>query len=480
MIKIPKDLIISKIKEKTNLSDAELQTKVKDKLDQLSGLISEEGALHIIANELGVKILEDPGKLQVKNVLAGMRNVQITAKVVKIYEVREFNKDNRKGKVGNFLIGDQTGVMRVVAWNDKADLLSKLSEQDTIKIENGYARDNRGKTEIHLGDKTVIDINPSGAEKIEVKSISESERKSIKELGESEQSVEILGTIVQVFDPRFFTVDPESGKRAVEREGKYYLGDQEISAIDYSYVTNIFLDDGTENIRVVLWKNQTQNLFNMSHEDILSKQSTGFEEIKNELLGNIVKLKGRTNKNEMFDRIEFIAQFVDIKPDPDEEISRLNKKLEEEPAASSTPVEPKPVKEVVQEVKPVQDKAVETTASEGIKVQTAGFSQEKIDVEETPLVQESEKVVADEPIFESSEVVQEVEEVKETTSEEILTNEEIPKTSTSDDDSKLEKVTDKKEEVVPIDLDAASPSEKPSEEIEEIDDIEELTDIESI
>ena len=172
--------------------------------------------------------------------------------------------------------------------------------------------------------------------------------------------------------------------------------------------------------------------------------------------------------------------FVDIKPDPDEEISRLNKKLEEEPAASSTPVEPKPVKEVVQEVKPVQDKAVETIASEGIKVQTAGFSQEKIDVEETPLVQESEKVVADEPIFESSEVVQEVEEVKETTSEEILTNEEIPKTSTSDDDSKLEKVTDKKEEVVPIDLDAASPSEKPSEEIEEIDDIEELTDIESI
>ena len=70
--------------------------------------------------------------------------------------------------------------------------------------------------------------------------------------------------------------------------------------------------------------------------------------------------------------------------------------------------------------------------------------------------------------------------MKETTSEEILTNEEIPKTSTSDDDSKLEKVTDKKEEVVPIDLDAASPSEKPSEEIEEIDDIEELTDIESI
>ena len=85
MIKIPKDMIISKIKEKTKLTDAQLQTKVKDKLDQLSGLISEEGALHIIANELGVKILEDPGKLQIKNVLAGMRNVEITGKVMKIF-----------------------------------------------------------------------------------------------------------------------------------------------------------------------------------------------------------------------------------------------------------------------------------------------------------------------------------------------------------------------------------------------------------
>jgi len=168
MIKVPKDMIISKIKEKTGISDKELNSKIKDKLDQLSGLISEEGALHIIANELGVKVMDDVGKLQVKNVLSGMRNVEITAKVVKLYEVREFARENRKGKVGNFLIGDETGVIRVVAWNDKADLLSKLKEGDVVKILSGYSRENQGKPEIHLGDKTTVDINPDG-EKIEVK-----------------------------------------------------------------------------------------------------------------------------------------------------------------------------------------------------------------------------------------------------------------------------------------------------------------------
>ncbi len=75
MLKIPKDKIIEKIKEKTGLSDKEISTKIKDKLDLLSGLISEEGAAIIIANELGVKVFEDGGKQDIKNVVGGMRNV---------------------------------------------------------------------------------------------------------------------------------------------------------------------------------------------------------------------------------------------------------------------------------------------------------------------------------------------------------------------------------------------------------------------
>ena len=89
MLKVPKDMLIEKIKEKSGLTDKEIETRVKDKLDQLSGLISEEGALHILANELGIKIFDDPGKLQIKNVLAGMRNVELIGKVIKIYEVRD-------------------------------------------------------------------------------------------------------------------------------------------------------------------------------------------------------------------------------------------------------------------------------------------------------------------------------------------------------------------------------------------------------
>ena len=50
MIKVPLSTIIEKIKENSNLTIDDINSKIKEKMDQLSGLISDEGAAHIIAN----------------------------------------------------------------------------------------------------------------------------------------------------------------------------------------------------------------------------------------------------------------------------------------------------------------------------------------------------------------------------------------------------------------------------------------------
>ena len=75
MIKIPYEKIIEKIKEQAKISDSEIESKIKEKTDQLAGLISKEGAAHIIANELGVKLFEE-GNLKIKDILPGMRSVE--------------------------------------------------------------------------------------------------------------------------------------------------------------------------------------------------------------------------------------------------------------------------------------------------------------------------------------------------------------------------------------------------------------------
>jgi len=331
MITIPLADIKSKIKEQKGLSDEDIKKRIKAKLEQLSGLISEEGAAHIIANELGVKLIPSGEKISVKNILAGMRNVEVTGKVTRKFEVREFSKGERTGKVANLMVSDETGFIRVVFWNDQTKKFDEIKEGDIVKIQNGYVRENNGRKEIHLNDQAGITINPEG---VVVKDVKESvQRKKLSELKEGDDNVEVIATIVQVFDLRFFEIDSETGRRVIEKEGKFYLGEKEVTNPTYGYVLNIFLDDGTENIRTVLWKNQIQNLLGLSNEEILKfkSQPANFEPLKTELLGMIVKVVGRTNLNQAFDRLELVANLIYRDVDTEEEIKNLKKESKPEP-----------------------------------------------------------------------------------------------------------------------------------------------------
>jgi hypothetical protein len=90
---------------------------------------------------------------------------------------------------------------------------------------------------------------------------------------------------------------------------------------------NTFLDDGTENIRIVFFREQADKLLSRTQEQMkaLRSKPEEFEELKTGLLGNIIKVTGRITKNQMFDRIEIIASDVDTSPDPEKEIARLEK-----------------------------------------------------------------------------------------------------------------------------------------------------------
>lgn len=330
MIKMPLSDIINKISEKANISRAEIDVKIEQKLKQLSGLISKEGAAHIIANELGVKLFENiSGRLQIKNILAGMRDVETVGKVQQIFEARDFvTRDNRKGKVGSFVLADETSSIRIVCWGSQADNIAKFKENDVVKIISGYVRENNGRKEVHLNDRGKLIINPRDETVGEVKVYAQAERKGIKDLTENDDNVEILGTIVQVFEPRFFEVCPECGKRVRQSEDGFACEVHNKVEPAYSYVVNASLDDGTENIRAVFFRNQALRLLNKTEEEMLKYKDSPdkFEEVKTELLGNFVKLIGRTTKNTMFDRIEFLANLVFTDVDPKIEM----KKLEEE------------------------------------------------------------------------------------------------------------------------------------------------------
>ena len=82
MFKLSYDEIVKKLVENNGISKEEIERRVEKKMGELQGLISREGAAHIISNELGVKLFDfDKKEFHIKEIVAGLRNINITTKL---------------------------------------------------------------------------------------------------------------------------------------------------------------------------------------------------------------------------------------------------------------------------------------------------------------------------------------------------------------------------------------------------------------
>ncbi|MCB9362400.1 hypothetical protein H6504_03100 [Candidatus Woesearchaeota archaeon] len=329
MIQIPYPELLAKISEKSGLSTPEIESKIATKLKQLSGLVSKEGAAHIIANELGIQLLEvSSGEVQVKDILPGMRNIDVTARVRDNYGVKEFTRGERVSKVASLFVGDETGFTRLVFWGDAADKVAAVKTDDHITARGGYVRENRGFKEVHYNDTAAISVNPKGVS-IELperaSTATEFSRKQISELGEDSAGVEVLATVVQMYEPKFFEVCPTCGKRARPADGAFQCSEHGLIEPAYGFLITIFIDDGTENIRAVLFRQQVLELLGMQQEEFmgLREHPETFTAIKQKGLGATAVFKGRSSMNAYFGRTEFIVQSLDMQPDAKKELERL-------------------------------------------------------------------------------------------------------------------------------------------------------------
>lgn len=320
MIDIPIEKIIEKIKTEKSLSESEIREKIKEKCDQLGGLVSEQGAATIIANELGVQLFKIGGNVKIADLYTNAKNIEVVGKVLQKYELKDFSrKDGGEGKIASFLLGDETGIVRIVLWNDQTSIFDKIEEGSIILIKNPMVKENNGKIELQLNKFSSLEINPEGISINVPSTRRESKAKYIKDLSENEEDVELLATIIQVFDPRFFEICPQCRKRLNEGMCDVHgMVEPETNAL-----LSLILDDGTGTLRSTFWKKQADILLK---EDILKYKETGFEEKKTDLLGEIVKVIGDVKRNESFDRLEFTPKFVYTQLDPEKEIERFNER----------------------------------------------------------------------------------------------------------------------------------------------------------
>lgn len=323
MIDISKAEIVDRIKNEIKLSEEEVEKKISDKITELEGLISETGAAHIIANELGVKLVEkvsDKAILKIANMVSGLRSISVLGRVIVTYPVTTFPRKKGQGKVGSMLIDDGTGKLRIVMWDEKTDILTKgkVNPGDIIKLTNVSVRENMKRLEAHTKKATFIEINPKDEAAKDIPQVSTitQTKKDLLSLNEGVHTVK--GKIVQVFENNpFFEICKECLRRARYEDGKYVC--KEHGAFDeprYSMVLNTVIDDGTTNMRCVFFGRNAEKLIGMTVDDAhkIAVDTNDFfkpvrDSVKN-FLGHDVIVRGTVSKNKMFDRVEIIAQNI--------------------------------------------------------------------------------------------------------------------------------------------------------------------------
>jgi len=229
--------LIKKIAEASDLSEDEIASQIEKKRDELGGLVTPDGAAHIVAKEFGLNLFKGEPKnhdLKIENVIPGMTRVDIVGKVLKVYPVKEFNKKNgTTGLMGSIILGDDTGTIRVVFWGEGAKALSEgqIEEEQVLRIMNTYTRENQdGEAEIHINNMSKIIPDPEDVEIGDVK-LKENEPIKLSELREGMGSVDVLCKVMQIYETREFDRDEDTKGR----------------------VANLVVADETGKARLVLW-----------------------------------------------------------------------------------------------------------------------------------------------------------------------------------------------------------------------------------
>jgi len=304
------DQIIKLISEQSKLPVEEIERRIEARRAKLSGLISKEGAAQIIASELGISF--DKQKMKISSLLSGMKRINITGKIVKMNRVAEYNKNGKQGKIGSFLLADETSNIRAVLWDTNHIALIEngvIKEGDSVEISGGDVRNN----ELHLGSFGDIKLSQAILSEVVEKQVLQA-----KLIGSMQpnDNISARAFVVQIFGPTFYKVCPECKKRVGETNTCEAHG---AVIPKKNAILTLILDDGSGNIRAVLFTEQIKKV--ATEAELESMES--FMPKRRELLGKEIVVEGSIRKNKLTENPEiFVNDIRDI------ELEKLIEELE--------------------------------------------------------------------------------------------------------------------------------------------------------
>jgi replication factor A1 len=227
------------------ISKAQLLERLEAERAKTNGLLGDETLLRLIAAKLGVQVqqnhIQNSGIISSGKLFGGLYDVNVAGRLIAVFPVKTFQSEEKSGKFATLMLGDCDGLLRVVMWNEKADLVERgeLKAGQAVRLLHGYTREDRyGKTELHLGTKSLIELQPQ--EKNEIPPLEKFTTK-ISSLNPKSGNVHIAGTVKAVYGKNGFS-------RSDETNG---------------VVMRLALRDDSGEVTVVVWDKRVEELEKM-------------------------------------------------------------------------------------------------------------------------------------------------------------------------------------------------------------------------
>jgi replication factor A1 len=225
--------IISQITQQTGKTKEEIDELIQTKIKKFEGLLTEQGALFMVQKELGLKQESIESKIGELN--DGMKDVEVKGEIKTIYPIKEFEKNGKKGRVGSFLLEDDTGIVRVTLWNDQIDKCD-LSIGSEVAVKNAFISSYNNKKQISLGFNGTIEML-NKKEEIFTK---------MNDLKAGLNAVNVTGRITRKFPCKEFNTGERQGKLC-----SFQFGDE------------------TSLLRATAWNDKAEEMGNFRENDII-------------------------------------------------------------------------------------------------------------------------------------------------------------------------------------------------------------------
>src|SRR5437016_2849293 len=137
------------LEQKPDLSRSDIQEMIEKKKEKIgAGYLTDQGALFLIASDLGVSLNEQlKVEMGLKDLYVGAKEITLQTRVMNVYPAKQFSrKDGSQFLLRTMTVYDSDSRAKVKLWDEKANLpgIENLKPGDLVKIIKGkdgtYAR----------------------------------------------------------------------------------------------------------------------------------------------------------------------------------------------------------------------------------------------------------------------------------------------------------------------------------------------------